>query len=88
MPEVIFRQSYELIITELSKGSCYVVSLARWVTKKNFGNASKERMIPSGTAEKIIEMALNGSGVRGTSRVLKVSINTVISHPKNSPLHK
>ena len=41
-----------------------------------------------GTAEKIIETALNGSGVRGISRVLKVSINTVISHLKNSHLRK
>jgi len=32
-----------------------------------------------GIKEKIIDMALNGSGVRDTVRVLKVSINTVIS---------
>ena len=35
-----------------------------------------------GTKDKIIEMALNGSGVRDTSRVLEISINTVISELK------
>ena len=34
--------------------------------------------------EKIIAMAMNGSGVRDTSRVLGVSITTVIAHLKNS----
>ncbi len=33
--------------------------------------------------EQIVEMALNGSGVRGTVRVLKVGINTVIRTLKN-----
>lgn len=37
-----------------------------------------------GTKEKIIEMAMNGSGVRDTTRVLQVGINTVISVLKNS----
>jgi len=32
--------------------------------------------------QKIIEMALNGSGVRDTARVLGVSMNTVISELK------
>ncbi len=32
--------------------------------------------------EKIIDMALNGSGVRDTSRVLGISINTVLSELK------
>ena len=41
-----------------------------------------------GTAEKIVEMAMNGSGVRDTSRVLQISINTVLSHLKNLPLRK
>ena len=46
VPEVIFRQSYELFITEPSKGSCYVVLLARWVTKENFGHICSLRMNP------------------------------------------
>lgn len=29
--------------------------------------------------EKIIDMAVNGSGIRDTARVLKISINTVIN---------
>ena len=34
------------------------------------------------THEKIIEMSINGSGVRDTGRVMKISINTVIAHLK------
>lgn len=34
------------------------------------------------TPEKIVEMAMNGSGVRDTSRVLGVSMTTVIAHLK------
>lgn len=37
-----------------------------------------------GTPEKIIQMAMNGSGVRDTSRVLGVSITTVIAHLKKT----
>lgn len=35
-----------------------------------------------GVADKVVDMALNGSGVRDTSRVLKVSQNTVIRRLK------
>ncbi|WP_298609332.1 IS1-like element transposase [uncultured Thiothrix sp.] len=35
-----------------------------------------------GTPEKIIQMAMNGISVRDTSRVLGVSITTVIAHLK------
>ena len=37
-----------------------------------------------GVTDKISEMAMNGSGVRDTSRVLGISITTVIAHLKNS----
>jgi len=37
-----------------------------------------------GVAEKIIDMAMNGSGVRDTGRVLEISPTTVIAHLKNS----
>ena len=36
--------------------------------------------------EKIIEMALNGSGIRDTSRVLDISITTVLSELKKRSL--
>jgi len=42
-------------------------------------NASKP-----GIKEQIVEMAINGSGVRDTVRVLKVGINTVIRTLKKS----
>ncbi len=37
-----------------------------------------------GVTDKIIEMAMNGSGVRDTGRVLGISMNTVIAHLKNA----
>lgn len=37
-----------------------------------------------GTKGKIVDMAMNGSGVRDTVRTLKVGINTVIRTLKNS----
>ncbi|WP_153301443.1 IS1-like element transposase [Endozoicomonas arenosclerae] len=36
-----------------------------------------------GTHERIIDMAMNGSGVRDTARVLRISPNTVVAHLKN-----
>lgn len=36
--------------------------------------------------QQIIEMALNGSGIRDTSRVLKISINTVLSELKKKKM--
>ena len=38
-----------------------------------------------GVTDKISTMAMNGSGVRDTGRVLGISITTVIAHLKNSP---
>ncbi|MNI92010.1 hypothetical protein D3C73_1497510 [compost metagenome] len=38
-----------------------------------------------GIKDDIVNMALSGSGVRDTVRVLKVGINTVIRTLKNSP---
>ena len=35
-----------------------------------------------GTAERIVDMAFNGSGIRDTSRVLNISQNTVIRRLK------
>jgi insertion element IS1 protein InsB len=37
--------------------------------------------------EHIIDMALNGSGIRDTARVLKISPTTVISELKNKSRH-
>ena len=37
-----------------------------------------------GVADKIVEMALNGSGVRDTGRVLGISMNTVMAHLKKT----
>ncbi|PJE77425.1 hypothetical protein CI610_03653 [invertebrate metagenome] len=37
-----------------------------------------------GTHQRIIDMTMNGSGVRDIGRVLKISSTTVISHLRNS----
>ena len=41
-----------------------------------------------GVAEKIVEMAMNGSGVRDTGRVLKISVTMVVRHLKNDSHRK
>ena len=41
-----------------------------------------------GTKEKIVEMAMNGSGVNDTARVLKIGVNTVLRTLKNSSQQK
>jgi transposase-like protein len=37
-----------------------------------------------GVKEQIVEMSINGSGIRDTARVLKINKNTVISTLKKS----
>ncbi len=39
-----------------------------------------------GITEKIVEMAINGSGIRDTARVLKINKNTVINALKKGKL--
>ncbi len=41
-----------------------------------------------GVKDKILDMAMNSSGVRDTARVLKVAYNTVLRTLKNSHLGK
>jgi len=36
--------------------------------------------------QQIVDMALNGSGIRDTARVLHVSTNTVIKELKKAPI--
>jgi transposase-like protein len=57
--------------------------------KNTFILAYKNRGCLVEIKEQIVEMALNGSGVRDTSRVLNISINTVLSElKKKKPLSK
>ena len=44
---------------------------------KTFQMEYKNNACRPGTKEKIVEMAMNGSGTRDTGRVLKISPNTV-----------
>jgi transposase-like protein len=42
------------------------------------------RACQAGIKEQIIEMEINGSGIRDTARVLKINKNTIISTLKKS----
>ena len=55
---------------------------------KTFQSEYKNNASRPGTKEKIIDMAMNGSGTRDTGRVLKISPNTVtavLKKQKNLP---
>lgn len=51
---------------------------------KSFQLAYAYEAYKPGVKERIVDMAMNGSGVRDTMRVLKVGVNTVIRTLKNS----
>jgi len=42
------------------------------------------RVCQAGIKEQVVEMAINGSGIRDTARVLKISKNTIIRTLKKS----
>ena len=44
------------------------------------------RAYQAGIKEQVVEMAINGSGIRDTARVLKIDKNTIISTLKKSQL--
>lgn len=46
---------------------------------------AKRAYLP-GIKEQVIDMALNGSGIRDTARVLKINMNTVMSTLKQKPV--
>jgi len=48
-------------------------------SKKTFLRTYQYKAYEAGIKEQIIDMAINGSGIRDTARVLKVNKNTVIS---------
>ena len=52
--------------------------------KKNFQLEYAYEAHKPGVKDRIVDMAMNGSGVRDTMRVLKIGINTVIRTLKNS----
>ena len=51
---------------------------------KTFQKSYRYSAYQPGTKEKIIDMALNGSGIRDTARVLKISPMTVMATIKKS----
>ena len=52
---------------------------------KTFQEAYKNKAWEPGTDKKVIDMAINGSGVRDTSRVLGISQTTIIKIIKKKP---
>lgn len=47
--------------------------------KRSFQLDYAKRAYLSGIKEQVIDMALNGSGIRDTARVLRINMNTVMS---------
>ena len=52
---------------------------------KTFQLAHSYKAYDRGMKERIVDMALNGSGIRDTSRVLSVAIGTVLTTLKKRP---
>ena len=77
----------------LQKNGKSISGIQRWHCKtcnKYFQREFLYNACTPGVREKVPEMALNGSGVRDTGRVLKINKNTVVSvlkkNAKNQPL--
>ena len=51
---------------------------------KTFMLSYRYRAYEEGIKEQVVEMAINGSGIRDTARVLKIDKNTIISTLKKS----
>jgi transposase-like protein len=56
--------------------------------KRTFQLEYRYQACKPGVKEKIIDMAMNSSGVRETGRVLNIAYNTVLNTLKNSPQDK
>ena len=54
--------------------------------KRSFQLTYAKRAYQPGVKEQVIDMALNGSGIRDTARVLKINMNTVMSTLKKKPI--
>ncbi|MBC3789516.1 IS1-like element transposase [Spirosoma utsteinense] len=53
--------------------------------KRSFQLVYTHKAHEPGIKERVIDMALNGSGIRDTARVLKINMNTVMSTLKKRP---
>jgi transposase-like protein len=56
----------------------------RIATLKTFMLDYRYKACEPGIKEQVVDMAINGSGIRDTARVLKINKNTVISTLKKS----
>jgi transposase-like protein len=52
---------------------------------KTFMLNYRYRTCQAGIKARVVEMAINGSGIRDTARVLKINKNTIISTLKKKP---
>jgi transposase-like protein len=67
---------------DLQKNGKSITGLQRWHCKgcsKYFQREYRYNAYTPGIREKVIDMTLNGSGVRDTGRVLRINKNTVIA---------
>ena len=68
-------------MTDLQQNGKSITGIQRWRCKgcnKYFQREYRYNAYIPGIKEKIIDMTLNGSGVRDTGRVLKINKNTVV----------
>jgi transposase-like protein len=73
--------------TDLRKNGHSENQTQRWLCnhcKKSFQQTYRYTARKQGVKEQIIELTLNGSGVRDISRVLKINRNTVMSELKKN----
>ena len=69
---------------KLPNGTQRYICLSDKCSKKTFILQYQQRGKDPEVKKQIIDMAMNGSGIRDTSRVLKISQNTVMNEIKKS----
>ena len=69
---------------KLPNGTQRFICLNNICSKKTFILEYKQRGKDPEVKKQIIDMAMNGSGIRDTSRVLKISQNTVMNEIKKN----
>ena len=69
---------------KLPSGTQRYICLNNECSKKTFVLQYQQRGKDTQVKKQIIDMAMNGSGIRDTSRVLKISQNTVMNEIKKN----
>lgn len=78
---------------QLTKAGKSITGVQRYIcqnqecTTKSFMTKYRYKAYESGVKERVVEMAINGSGIRDTARVLHINKNTVIATLKKTKEH-